>query len=184
MINQELRDELLAMRDEDNRVQQELIDSGELGSVEYHPAMRAVHEKNNCRIKGIINQHGWPKVSDIGPEASTAIWLLVQHAVLDTDFMESCLNKLEAAIQAKEAEPWHFAYLKDRILAMTDKPQIYGTQHDIDENGIAFPLPIENSDIVDSLRESVGLGPLSEATDKIQERHNQTMKNRNANDQQ
>lgn len=184
MISQELRDELLAMRDEDNRVQQELIDSGELGAVEYHPKMKAVHEKNNYRIKGIIDQYGWPKVSDVGPEASTATWLLVQHAILDTDFMESCLNKLESAIQAKEAEPWHFAYLKDRVLTMADKPQIYGTQHDIDESGIAFPLPIENPDIVDSLRESVGLGSLSEATDKIQERHNLTVKNRNSNDQQ
>ena len=56
-LNQQLRDELLFMQEEDQRVLQELIDSGELGVTEYQPRMKAVHEKNNVSIKEIISEY-------------------------------------------------------------------------------------------------------------------------------
>ena len=58
-MNEDLRNELLSMRQEDQKVLQELIDNGELGTVEYHPRMKEVHERNNARIKQIVEQHGW-----------------------------------------------------------------------------------------------------------------------------
>jgi len=61
---------------------------------------------------------------------------------------------------------------------MSGKPQIYGTQHDIDENGVAYPLPIENPEKVEELRKEIGLESLPEATRRIQERHNTTVSNR------
>jgi len=126
-LNQQLKNELQLMQQEDQRVLQELIDSGELGTNNYHPGMKAVHEKNNARIKEIINQYGWPGFSLVGKEGSKAAWLIVQHAVLDTDFMDKCLPLLKDAINQGEAEGWCLAYLQDRILTMSGKPQIYGT---------------------------------------------------------
>ena len=158
-----------------------IIDSGELGTNDYHPRMKAVHEKNNARIKEIINQYGWPGFSLVGKEGSKAAWLIVQHAVLDTDFMDKCLPLLQNAITQGEAEGWCLAYLQDRVLTMSGKPQKYGTQHDIDENGIAYPLPIEDPEKVETLRKEVGLEPLSGATKRIQERHNLTVANRREN---
>jgi len=180
-LNKELCDELLVMQHEDQKILQELIDSGELGTVEYHPRIKEVHERNNARIKQIISQHGWPGISLVGKEAAEAAWLIVQHAVLDTDFMESCLDLLREAVKQGEAEGRHFAYLQDRVLTMSGKPQIYGTQHDVDKNGIAFPLPIENSVDVDNLRRKMGLGTLAEATTRIQERVNAIHQNRETN---
>ncbi|SBS38881.1 hypothetical protein MSP8887_03533 [Marinomonas spartinae] len=55
------------------------------------------------------------------------------------------------------------------------------TQHDIDENGIAYPLPIEEPENVETLRKEVGLESLSDATRRIQERHNTTVANRRKN---
>ena len=49
-MNQQLRDELLSMREEDQLVLQNLIDNGELGTTEYHPRMKEIHERNNSRI--------------------------------------------------------------------------------------------------------------------------------------
>jgi hypothetical protein len=180
-LNQELKNELQSMQQEDQRVLQELIDSGELGTNDYHPRMKAVHEKNNARIKEIINQYGWPGFSLVGKEGSKAAWLVVQHAVLDTDFMDKCLPLLQNAITQGEAEGWCLAYLQDRVLTMSGKPQKYGTQHDVDENGIAHPLPIEDLEKVETLRKEVGLEPLSDATRRIQERHNITVANRREN---
>eukprot|EP00914_Ancora_sagittata_P021784 GHVO01043289.1.p2 GENE.GHVO01043289.1~~GHVO01043289.1.p2 ORF type:complete len:104 (-),score=0.73 GHVO01043289.1:623-913(-) len=95
--------------------------------------------------------------------------------------MENCLNLLETAVSKKEAEGWCFAYLQDRVLTMGDKLQIYGTQHDIDCNGVAYPMPIDDMNKVEYLREKMGLEPLSEATKRIQKQHDLTMKNRNKN---
>ena len=113
------------MAKEDSKVLQELVDSGELGTAEYHPKMKAVHKKNNNRIKQIIREYGWPGTSLVGKEAANAAWYIVQHAVLDTEFMKSCLPLLKEATKQQEAEPFHFAYLQDRVLTIAGKPQIY-----------------------------------------------------------
>ncbi|MGA7145632.1 MAG: DUF6624 domain-containing protein [Desulfobacterales bacterium] len=170
-MNYKLRQELLEMQEEDQRTLRQLIDAGELQEEKYHPRMRAVHERNNARIKEIVDQYGWPGVSLVGKDGAKAAWLIVQHAVLDTEFMERALPLLKEAVKNSEAEGWCLAYLQDRVLTMADKPQIYGTQHDFDENGTAFPLPIAEPDKVDILRQEMGLEPLSEATKRIQERY-------------
>jgi hypothetical protein len=180
-LDKELSDELLSMQHEDQKTLQELIDSGELGTAEYHPKIKEVHERNNRRIKQIIEQRGWPGISLVGKAAAEAAWLVVQHAVLDTAFMESCLALLREAVKKGDAEGCHFAYLQDRVLTMSGKPQIYGTQHDVDENCIAFPFPIENPGEVDMLRREMGLDTLAEATTRIQERANVIRHNREAN---
>ena len=177
-MHRQLKDELLSMQEEDQRILQELIDSGELGTVEYHPKIKAIHEKNNARIKEIINSQGWPGISAVGKEGSEAAWLLVQHAVLDTKFMNQCLTLLREAVSHGEAEGWCLAYLQDRVLTMSGQSQIYGTQHDTDKNGVTFPLPIQEPEKVDLLRRGIGLEPLSEATKRIQERQNATRRNR------
>ncbi|MDH3975545.1 MAG: hypothetical protein OEV42_14805 [Deltaproteobacteria bacterium] len=183
-MNQQLKKELLSMQQEDQRVLQELVDSGELGTVEYHPRMKATHEKNNARIKEIISEYGWPGFSMVGKEGSQAAWLIVQHAVLDTEFMNKCLALLKEATIHGEAEGWCLAYLQDRVLTMSGKLQIYGTQHDIDEKGIAYPLPIEDPGKVEELRKKLGLDSLSDATRRIQERHNTIVGNRENNGQE
>ncbi len=95
--------------------------------------------------------------------------------------MDKCLLLLQDAIKQGEAESWCMAYLQDRVLTLSGKPQIYGTQHDIDENGIAYPLPIEEPEKVEKLRKEVGLESLSDATRRIQERHDTTVSNRREN---
>lgn len=180
--NQALKDELLSMAEEDQQVLQELIDSGDLGATKYHLRMKAVHEKNNIRIKEIISQCGWPGISLVGERGSEAVWLIIQHAVLDVEFMDKCLPLLKAAVVQGEAKKWCVAYLQDRVLAKSGKLQVYGTQHGIDENGVAYPLPMEDPQRVDVLRSEVGLEPLAEATRRIQERHNTTIANRTMGD--
>lgn len=177
-MDEKLRKELLSMREEDQRVLQELIDNGELGGVEYHPRMMAVHEKNNDRIREIINKHGWPGISIVGKDGSEAAWLVVQHAVLDAEFMKSCLPMIKEAVSLGEAEGWCFAYLQDRVLTMAGMPQIYGTQHDVDENCVVYPMPMQDPEKVDDLRKELGLEPLSAATRRIQERQNTILRNR------
>lgn len=74
---------------------------------------------------------------------------------------ERYLPVLEAAVAAGEAEPWPLAYLTDRVLVRTNRPQRYGSQLQIDpETGERSYLPIEDEDQVNEQRAAIGMPPL------------------------
>lgn len=177
-MNEALAGELVAMAEEDSVTRERLVESGELAERDYHPLMRAVHERNNRRIQAIISVHGWPGMSLVGEAGADASWLVVQHAVLEPDFQERCIALLEKAVRAGEAKGFHLAMLHDRVLVRQGKPQIYGSQHDIDENGNLHPFPIADPENVDRRRESVGLEPLAERTRTLQADHDRIERNR------
>ena len=53
-MNNMLTQEILAMAEADQRILQELAETGELGTIEYHPRVREIHIKNTIRMKEII----------------------------------------------------------------------------------------------------------------------------------
>jgi hypothetical protein len=117
-------------------------------------------------MKEILAQVGWPTKTLVGERASTAAWLLVQHADLDPAFQKQCLPLLEKAVANGEGSAKDLAYLTDRILVADGKPQRYGTQfHTVD--GKLVPRPIEDEAHVDERRASVGLGTMAEYTEQM-----------------
>ena len=179
-MNSKLRDELLAMRDEDVSTRAILVDRGELGGETYHPEMRAVHEKNTKRMKEIIHKHGWPLQSDVGEDGVEAAWLVVQHAVLEQEFQQACLPLLEAAVDAGEAHGWHLAYLQDRILIQQGRPQIYGTQHEV-RDGKVVPMATREPDRVNEKRAKLGLWSQAAHTAHLQRDYDMNQKNKELN---
>ncbi len=157
------------MAEEDQRVLQELFISDELPSADYHPRMRAVHEKNVAALKVIISRHGWPSIPLVGKEASKSAWLIAQHAVFDQDFMEECVVLLKQLVTVNEVEGWQRAFLQDRILTMSGKEQIYGTQFDIDDEGWPIPFPITEPEKVNERRKQFGLNSLEERLNQMRE---------------
>lgn len=162
-------DELIAMMKEDQHVLQQLFDSGELPSESYHPRMKALHERNTSRLKEIIDCHGWPGISLVGEEAAKAAWLIVQHSVSDPQFMAECAVLLEDAVARADAPGWQLAFLHDRVRTLSGRPQYYGTQFDVDENGWPIPLPIEDAAAVDERRARLGLNSLEERQNQMAE---------------
>lgn len=161
-MNNMLTQEILAMAEADQRILQELAETGELGTIEYHPRVREIHIKNTIRMKEIIEEYGWPGRDLVGQEGAEAAWMVVQHAVLDLDFMQSCVPLLENAVKNNQSEGWHLAFLRDRLLTLRGQPQIYGTQFDRDEEGWPIPYPIEDEADVDQRRADLGLNTLKE----------------------
>ena len=80
MVNEQLRQDLLAMRAEDGNVRQELVDSGELGGPSV-PRMEEVHRKNAARLRELIALYGWPAEDIAGQDGAEAAWLIAQHAI-------------------------------------------------------------------------------------------------------
>ncbi|QNI03226.1 hypothetical protein HXW73_09950 [Halomonas sp. SH5A2] len=179
-MNQNLADELVTMITEDQRLLQQLFDSGELPSESYHPQVKAMHEHNASRLKEIIGAHGWPGVSLVGEEAAKAAWLIVQHSVSDPEFMGECVYLLEDAVARQDIEGWQLAFLHDRVRTLSGRPQYYGTQFDVDESGWPTPFPIEDSATVNERRACLGLNSIEERQEQMAEQE----RKRRANIQQ
>jgi hypothetical protein len=161
-MNKVLKAEILSMAEADQRVLQELAENGEISADEYHPSIQQVHIKNTARMKAIIGQYGWPGNALVGEEGAEAAWMVVQHSVLDRKFMQLCVPLLEQAVKKNEAQGWHLAFLRDRLLTLAGQPQIYGTQFDHDEEGWPVPFPIANPANVNQKRAELGLNSLEE----------------------
>jgi len=160
-MNDTLRDELIAMRAEDDATRARLATAGAL-FVDYAPEMRAVHDKNAERLAEIVrDQGGWPKRSEVGADGSEAAWLVAMHAIGHKERMLAWAWDLTLSAQQGEADPAHVATLTDRTRVLRGKEQIYGSQVDWDENGQLSPLPITQPDTVDVRRESVMMEPLA-----------------------
>jgi hypothetical protein len=159
-MNAALRDELVAMAAEDQRVRAGLAADGSLFDG-YHPAMQAVHDRNAARLTEIIGRHGWPGRSLVGEDGARAAWLVLQHAIAQPDLQRRGLVLLQGAVARGDVPAVEVAMLEDRIRFFEGRPQRYGTQFDWDESGRLNPVPIEDEANVDERRRSVGLGSLA-----------------------
>lgn len=127
----------------------------------------AVDLENTAWLKEVVEEHGWPTTSMVGPDGEDAAWLLVQHSDADLKFQRKCLD-LMTALPKNEIIPSNLAYLTDRVLLAEGKKQIYGTQF-TEENGTFVPRPLEDEANVDKLRAEVELPPLAEYAKAIKE---------------
>jgi hypothetical protein len=123
--------------------------------------LQAVDASNTARMKTIVAARGWPGRSLVGDDGAQAAWLLVQHADQDPSFQRTCLELLNAAVLAGEADARHEAYLTDRVLLAEGKQQLYGTQFRV-ADGAWQPQPLADPDQVDTRRRQVGLEPLED----------------------
>jgi hypothetical protein len=152
--------ELLAMADADQLMRTRALTDTDAWDVE-------IDRVNTTRLKQIVAQVGWPTVSRVGREASSAAWLLVQHAPDDLDFMRHCLELMKQA-EPGEVKLSNVAFLEDRVRILQGRPQLYGTQFCNTGDGYQ-PLPIENPDSVDERRSSMELDTLAENVARIRE---------------
>ncbi|HEX8267644.1 MAG TPA: DUF6624 domain-containing protein [Pyrinomonadaceae bacterium] len=167
MFDEKLRNELVRMAREDSEMRETLLQSGKLPKNGYAEEMRRIHEKNNARMRKIIEQNGWTGRSLVGEDGGEAAWLIVQHAVLEPDFQRQCLPLLEQAVAVGEAPGWQLAYLTDRVLMREGKEQVYGTQYIPVKGGKSVVYKIADPENVDARRQSVGLCWLEENTKRI-----------------
>nr|WSZ96225.1 hypothetical protein OH820_11675 [Streptomyces sp. NBC_00857] len=123
--------------------------------------MRTVDADNTAALARILDEYGWPGLSLVGEQATTAAWLIAQHAELD--FQLHALNLLRDTVAVGEAPAWHLAYLTDRCLMHQREPQLFGTQYLDTGDGRGTRLwNVADPDHLDARRAEVGLGPHAE----------------------
>lgn len=150
---------------------QELIRMGELDqkqranmpaspSKAFWKQFGAEDRKREARLARIIDEKGWPLISQVGPEAAKSAWLVAQHGT--PAFLKRCLVLMRAAAAKHEIELGKLALSIDRVLTNEGKKQRYGSQFQTTQDGRTFALPIEDVAHLDERRASMGLEPYYE----------------------
>ncbi|HEY1195038.1 DUF6624 domain-containing protein [Flavobacterium sp.] len=166
MDNKTISKRIIELKNTDLELRAKLIESKKL-SEGYNEEMEKLHLQNAAILEEIINSIGYPTIDKVGKEASEAAWLIIQHSIALPHFMKKCADQLQNAVDQKKADPINLAYLNDRIAVLEEKPQLYGTQFDWDENGDLSPNLFDDLQMVNQRRKSVGLNSLEEQTEII-----------------
>lgn len=123
-----------------------------------------VDHGNTEWLKADIAANGWYLISVHGEAASSAAWLMAQHADRDRPFQRHVLTLLEPLAAAGETSRSNYAYLYDRIAVGENRPQRYGSQGRCVAPGVWAPNDLEDSNRVQALRDENDLGSLAEYT--------------------
>ena len=166
--NKSIANKIIELRNADLQLRKKLVDAGQLGEG-YNKEMEELHINNARKLNEIIDTTGYPTINKVGKEASKACWLIIQHSISSPAFMKKCVQLLATAVSEEKASPKDLAYLTDRIAVFEEKPQLYGTQFDWDENGELSPNPFDDLTKVNQRRKVLGLNTLEEQREKIRE---------------
>lgn len=145
----------------DHFIREALIKRGTLEDT-YHPEMEKVHLENVTKLKSLIEEEGFPVLSNAGEEGVRLSWLIIQHGISAPDFMRECLTQMRLAAADGDYPRDLLAYTEDRVAYFEGRPQLYGTNLDW-QDGELLPTPIEDPKFLDDRRKSVGLPPLAES---------------------
>jgi hypothetical protein len=116
---------------------------------------------NLIKVEKILNEHGWLGADIVGDQGNYTLFLVIQHADLETQ--EKYLPMMREAVQKGNAKAQDFAFLVDRVALRKGERQIYGTQIGPDPETYEWVVrPLIDPDNVDKRRAEVGLGTLQD----------------------
>ena len=121
---------------------------------------KKINEENLDRIIEIIDTKGWPKKSVVKEDAALTVFLVIQHADLETQ--KKYLPIMKEAANNREADWSSLALLIDRVNLGEGKEQIYGSQIYRNEDGSFYVKDLEEPEYVNQRRKEVGLGPIED----------------------
>lgn len=107
-------------------------------------------------------RNGWPAITQAGPEAATAVFLLLQHAPDSVQLRY--LPRVQSLYETGKLQPANYATYLDRALLQQGLPQQYGTQSArvVRASGETIDSLLPTADLrrVDERRRRMKLAPL------------------------
>ena len=154
----ELRAELLQMMTADQEARRE----GDWNKVQQ------LDREHSEFLSHLIQEAGWPRISEVGPDGARAAWLLAQHADHNSELQKAVLEAMTEYLPEGEANSQDVALLYDRVAVAEGRAQRYATQgRCVGEEGWK-PNEIANPEKVDLLREEMGLSPFDSYFERMQ----------------
>jgi hypothetical protein len=121
-----------------------------------------INDNNLKELESLLSQKGWPKRSEVGPEAAGAAFFVLQHS--NAEAQQKYISMFEKRCRENEASSQQYALMFDRMRMNQDKPQRFGTHSYLDPSkGRTDELyPLEDETKVDEWRKEIGLEPLKD----------------------
>ena len=115
---------------------------------------------NLAELEELIDSKGWPKQSQVGSLASSAVFFILQHS--NAEAQEKYIGMFENACRNKEGNCQQYALMFDRMRMNQNKPQRFGTHAYLDPSKSSTNelYPLEDESKVDEWRKEIGLEPL------------------------
>lgn len=123
----------------------------------------SINKINLNELDSIIQESGWPKISEVGKHGSVSAFLIIQHS--EYAIQKKYFHYLKKAVKQNEAYPKDLALLTDRIRLHEKKKQIYGSQISWDpvtQKEYFDYSKLKKPAYVNKRRKSVGLGPIED----------------------
>ncbi|MNY29516.1 hypothetical protein D3C86_1635620 [compost metagenome] len=122
---------------------------------------------NLFKVTKILDTKGWVGKDVVGEEANKTLFLVIQHADLQTQ--QKYLPMMQEAVNKGNANGANLALLEDRVALRQGKKQIYGSQIGRDKETNKYYVSIlEDPDNVDKRRAEIGLQPMADYVSKWQ----------------
>ncbi len=121
-----------------------------------------ISNNNLKELENLLSQKGWPRRSEVGPEAAAAAFYVLQHS--NAEAQQKYISMFENSCREKEASWQQYALMFDRMRMNQNKPQRFGTHAYLDpQAGNTDELyPLEDESKVDEWRKEIGLEPLKD----------------------
>ncbi|MFI5231601.1 MAG: DUF6624 domain-containing protein [Gemmatimonadales bacterium] len=153
--NDSLRDVLLALGKADQDARNGMTAEKMKDSAFARRLMRG-DSARSAHMNAILNRYGWPGKSMVGVDGETAAFHLVQHSAT----LGARGLALMQAARPGEVSPADLALVADRQQTNAGRPQIYGSQLDVQHTAALRFFPIADELYVDERRATMGLPPL------------------------
>ena len=158
-----------------------IMESDQAPRKEYVAALRAQHRDsvlidrlvktilhndsvNTVRVTEILDTHGFPTLAEVG-DINIAVWAVIQHS--DIALIDKYMPQFLDAAKNGDLPKMYVATMYDRCEVWHGRPQKYGTQGTMDENGAFVPSDLLDQARVDEWRDEMGLPPLEEYIRKM-----------------
>jgi len=123
--------------------------------------MKETDYENLKKVNAIIRDNGWLGPQTVGIDGAQGLFLVIQHADLETQ--EHYLPLIKKAEKKGEILSSNLAILEDRICMRNGRNQIYGSQGFTDkETGKKYIYPIGNIDDLEERRKTMGMRPMKD----------------------
>ena len=119
-----------------------------------------INDNNLKELESLLSQKGWPRRSEVGPEAAGAAFFVLQHS--NAEAQQKYISMFEKSCRENEGSWQHYALMFDRMRMNQNKPQRFGTHTYLDPRaGSPNELyPLEDDSKVEEWRKEIGLEPL------------------------
>ncbi len=116
-------------------------------------AQSLIDSANMVYVEGIFSKYGYPGKSMVGEPTNNVAYKVLQR---NPEKIRKYLGLVKEAGKKGELSKILVATMEDQYLMNEGKPQIYGTQARIEENGQKFIWPIKDAENVNERRKSAG----------------------------